>query len=67
MEDIYKSLLEVVDRKNILRDEPMSKHTSFKIGGNAEYFIKITSIDELKNVAGITDAVAENIYNFFHA
>ena len=53
MEDIYKSLLEVVDRKNILRDEPISKHTSFKIGGNAEYFIKITSIDELKNVLQI--------------
>ena len=29
--------------------------------------IKTAGLDELKNVAGITDAVAENIYNFFHA
>ena len=28
----------------------MSKHTSFKIGGIADYFIKIQSIEELKNV-----------------
>lgn len=28
--------------------------------------IKTASLDELKTVTGITDAVAENIYNFFH-
>jgi len=50
MLDIYKKLQEKIDIKNILKDEPMSKHTSFKIGGNADYIIKVCSIDELKFV-----------------
>ena len=29
--------------------------------------IKTAGLDELKSVEGITDAVAENVYNFFHA
>lgn len=50
MEDIEKQLQDIIDRRNIFRNEPMSKHTSFKIGGNADYFIKITSINELKSI-----------------
>ena len=34
----------------ILKDEPLSRHTSFHIGGNAKYFIKIYSIRALRNV-----------------
>ena len=50
MEDIEKKLQDVISRKNILKNEPMSKHTSFKIGGIADYFIKVTNTDELKGV-----------------
>ncbi|MDO4607831.1 MAG: UDP-N-acetylmuramate dehydrogenase [Clostridia bacterium] len=30
--------------------EPMSRHTTFKIGGNADVLVKVKSVDELKNV-----------------
>lgn len=50
MEDIEKKLQDVINRKNILKNEPMSKHTSFKIGGVADYFIKVTTTSELKDV-----------------
>lgn len=50
MDDVEKDLLDILDKKNILKNEPMSKHTSFKIGGKAEYFLKINSINELKKV-----------------
>lgn len=50
MEVIEKQLQEFLNRNDILKDEPMSKHTSFKIGGNAEYFIKIKTIQNLKKV-----------------
>ncbi len=50
MEDIEKKLQDVINRKNILKNEPMSKHTSFKIGGIADYFIKVTNTQELKDV-----------------
>ncbi len=33
-----------------ITNEPMSRHTTFKIGGNADLFVKIKNVDELKNV-----------------
>ncbi len=53
MDDIEKSLQENIEKTRILKNEPMSKHTSFKIGGNAEYFIKIQTLEELKYVLNI--------------
>lgn len=53
MTEFEKKLQEIIDKKNILKDEPMSKHTSFKIGGNADYFLIINSIEELKNVLNL--------------
>ena len=32
---------EIVGRENVLLDEPMSKHTSFRTGGNAEIYINV--------------------------
>lgn len=55
MEDLEKQLQEVVTAKNVLRNEPMSKHTSFKIGGNADYFIIVNSTQELKDVLKIAN------------
>ena len=52
-EEIYKQLLEVIDKENILLNEPMSKHTSFKTGGNAKFFVKAYSISEIKKVLKI--------------
>ena len=39
-----------IDKEKILYNEPMSKHTTFKIGGPAECFIKIDNIDDLKEI-----------------
>ncbi len=51
MLNIYEKLQEGgIDKKNILKDEEMSKHTSFKVGGKADYFVKVTSIEELKYI-----------------
>ena len=55
MPDLERQLQEIVKRNNILKNEPMSKHTSLKIGGIADYFIKVKSIDELKNVLEFTN------------
>ena len=41
---IEKSNLQI-DKDKILYNEPMSKHTTFKIGGPAECFIKIDNND----------------------
>lgn len=55
MPDLERQLQEIVKRNNVLKNEPMSKHTSLKIGGTADYFIKIKSIDELKNILEFTN------------
>lgn len=39
-----------IAKNKILYQEPMSKHTTFKIGGAAECFIKIDNLQELKEI-----------------
>lgn len=50
MPELERQLQEIVKKNNILKNEPMAKHTSFKIGGIADYFIKVTNIEELKKL-----------------
>lgn len=50
MKDIHSKLVEIIDKNRIFQNEMMKKHTSFKIGGPADFFIIIESIEELKAV-----------------
>ncbi len=43
-------LKNIINEKNILINEPMSKHTTFKIGGNADYYICPESTEELVKI-----------------
>ena len=36
--------------ENVKTDEPMSRHTTFRIGGNADYFLIPHSAEEIKEV-----------------
>jgi len=55
MQEIYKQLLEEgISKENILLDEPMSKHTSFKVGGNADIFVKAYLVEEIKSVIKVS-------------
>jgi len=47
-ESIYNDLRKNVE--SVLIDEPMSKHTSFQTGGNADIFVKLEKEDELNYV-----------------
>ena len=38
--------IKILSKENFLYNEPMSKHTSIKIGGPAEVFIKATTLEE---------------------
>ncbi len=37
-----------------IKDEPMSRHTTFKIGGNADIFASVKSNDQLKQILSLT-------------
>ncbi|MBR3132722.1 MAG: FAD-binding protein [Clostridia bacterium] len=43
----YDVLTKKIDPKRVLVNEEMSKHISFKVGGNADFFITVNNIDEL--------------------
>lgn len=48
--EIYNELIKVIEPSNIEMQESMKKHTSFKIGGNADLFVKVKTIDEIKYI-----------------
>lgn len=54
MENIFDKLKEITDEKNILVNEPMSKHTTFRTGGNADFFVTPESVDEIVKILEIT-------------
>ena len=44
-----------ISQEKILYNEPMKKHTTFKIGGSAECLIKIENIEDLKEILKYTN------------
>lgn len=54
IDKIYELLKQKMDKNYILPNEPMSKHTTFKTGGNALFFIIAKNIDEIKYVLNIS-------------
>ena len=52
-EKIVNLLQKKINENNILLNEPMKKHTTFKIGGNADIFVKVNDIEQIKYVLQI--------------
>ncbi|WP_420537035.1 UDP-N-acetylmuramate dehydrogenase [Garciella nitratireducens] len=50
---IYTFLSGIVDKEQILIDEPMRNHTSFKIGGPADFLVLPKSVIEIQNIVKI--------------
>ena len=50
---ILERLKQITDEKNIFENELMSKHTSFKTGGKAEYFVTPETKEELIEILKI--------------
>ena len=48
--NIYDKVVDIVGEENVHTDEPMSRHTTFRIGGNADYFVKPGNADEVAAV-----------------
>lgn len=62
MNKFYNELIQKLDKKDIIIDEPMKKHTSFKIGGIADYFIYVRNVEEL---IFIIDRLNKNNINYY--
>ena len=45
-----EELESILGKENIKYNEPMSKHTTFKVGGNADIFAVVDSIPKLEKI-----------------
>ena len=57
--DLYKELCSITGEKNVLKNEPMSGHTTFRIGGAADYFVMPSDAGEIRRIVSLcrTDGV----------
>jgi UDP-N-acetylmuramate dehydrogenase len=58
----YKKLAAVVKEENIYVDEPMKSHTSFRVGGPADYFVTPNHKEEVQKLAALCRAEAVPFY-----
>ena len=47
---VCQELTKEIPSEQIYMNDPMSKHTTFRVGGNADIFVKVKNIDELKHI-----------------
>lgn len=62
IEEIYNQLCKKMDATKILKKEPMKKHTSFKIGGEADILVKAENIEEIRQVLQVSKQGKVPIY-----
>jgi len=53
MNKFFENLCSVVAKERVLRDEPMNKHTTFRVGGPADYFVCVQTSTEVQGVVAL--------------
>ena len=48
--EFYDALTQLTAEKNVLTDEPMKKHVTFRVGGAADYFVSPESAEEVQKI-----------------
>lgn len=48
--EFYNRLIDILGTESVLIDEPMKKHTTFRIGGSADYYVLPKTIEEVQQV-----------------
>lgn len=49
----HDRLIRIIDKERVLKDEPMKKHTTFRVGGNADFFVMPRTIGEIKQIVAL--------------
>lgn len=53
MENLNDLFREIMDSQKVLIQEPMSRHTTFRIGGPADYFLLPESLEEVQQIIAV--------------
>ena len=51
--NFYNQLMQIVNEKQIYVDEPLSKHTTFRVGGAADYFVLPEKTEEVRELVAL--------------
>ena len=66
----YEKLAEILPEERIRTDEPMKMHTTFRVGGPADYFLMstnaITRTGELVNIDGASNRLSSLLHGPKH-
>lgn len=57
--NFYDQLIQIIDKEYVLENEPMSRHTTFRVGGNADYYVMPSSVESIQKL--ITLCKKENV------
>lgn len=59
---LYEFLVSVVPKENVLENEPMSKHTTFRVGGEAKCFVKVDTKEQLAKIIKYLNLVGREYF-----
>lgn len=59
---IYDYIKEVVSEENAILSEPLSKHTTFKVGGEADCFVRVGSKEELSKLLSLFERIEQECF-----
>ena len=62
MKQLIERIRAIVDSENVLVDEPMSAHTTFRVGGPADCFVMPRTIDELVKVLDLVRTSGQALF-----
>lgn len=48
--DFEEKLMQITGEESVYVNEPMSRHTTFRIGGTADYFVLPNNIEEIQQI-----------------
>ena len=49
----YDKLIKIIEETRVLTDEPMKQHTTFRVGGNADFFVMPRTVLEIQEVLSL--------------
>ncbi len=49
----YNRIMDIIDKNRIYTNEPMKNHTTFRVGGSADFFVVPKTKEEVKNIVAL--------------
>lgn len=62
MSVFLNKLEEIVGKEQVLTQEPMKKHTTFKVGGPADYYVKPEKISQIQEILAVAKEEEVPVY-----